>query len=101
MATRNRKHPRESISPGMKIGALTVIEPSTEEPNKTFGTNIEFRFKDRGGKKWLCKCECGNEVLAFDRSLRYGVMASCGCKHQAGDISWERFGRLVAMYRVG
>lgn len=100
MGTRNRKPPRESISPGMKIGALTVIEPATEEPEKNFGTNIEFRFSDRGGKKWLCKCECGNEVLAFDRALRYGVMASCGCKHKTKDISWERFGRLVAMYRV-
>ena len=100
MATRNRKPPRELISPGMQIGALTVIGPASEEPNKSFGTNIEFQFQDRGGKKWLCKCECGNEVLASDRSLRYSEMASCGCKHRVEDISWKRFGRLTAMYRV-
>lgn len=33
----------------------------------------------KGGAKWLCRCECGNEKIASTRKLRSGKAKSCGC----------------------
>jgi hypothetical protein len=44
----------------MKFGRLTVIEYV-------------------GNRKWLCKCECGNEKVVEGSSLRAGITHSCGC----------------------
>jgi hypothetical protein len=30
----------------------------------------------------LCKCECGNTVIAIGSKLRHGRTKSCGCLHQ-------------------
>ncbi len=100
MAARNRKPPLEKVYPGLVRGSLTVLEPIDREPDNTFGTNVVFRFQDRGGKKWLCRCECGNEFVASDHAIRYSIVGSCGCKHKSEDISDRRFGRLTVMYRV-
>lgn len=36
--------------------------------------------KDKWGHYlWLCKCECGNEVVVNGKSLRIGHSQSCGC----------------------
>lgn len=32
---------------------------------------------------WLCKCECGNEVISYGSSLRKGNSVSCGCLNQS------------------
>ena len=29
--------------------------------------------------QWLCKCDCGNEVVVMGTSLRKGASKSCGC----------------------
>jgi hypothetical protein len=46
---------------GQKFGKLTVIK---KEPENA---------------KWLCKCECGNEVITRSTSLYSGATKSCGC----------------------
>ena len=51
---------------GMKFGRLTVIE----------------RAENKGRRReacWLCKCECGNEIIVRGDSLRNGRTTSCGC----------------------
>lgn len=54
---------RKELS-GQKFGKLTVI-------------------CERGRKRkeitWLCKCECGNEVVVNGYNLRSGHTQSCGC----------------------
>lgn len=50
---------------GLKFGRLTVI--------KRYGSN------KYGRALWLCKCECGNEVVVRGHSLRRGDTTSCGC----------------------
>lgn len=30
-------------------------------------------------RKWLCKCDCGNEVIVIGRNLGSGNTQSCGC----------------------
>jgi hypothetical protein len=32
-----------------------------------------------GMKKWICKCECGNQTEVVGYSLRKGITTSCGC----------------------
>ena len=48
-----------------RYGKLTVLQ---EAPNdKPYGS------------KWLCLCDCGNEITAFSNNLRRGNTQSCGC----------------------
>lgn len=32
-----------------------------------------------GGRRWLCRCECGNEKIVLSEHLRSGATKSCGC----------------------
>ena len=50
---------------GQKFGRLTVIERAENA-------------KD-GKVRWLCQCECGNEVVVSSDHLRRGNTKSCGC----------------------
>ena len=56
---------RKPVEIGERFGRLLVIEEA--------GKN------SRGGKKFLCKCQCGNEVIALGADLRIGHVRSCGC----------------------
>jgi len=51
--------------------------------NKKFGrlTPVEVVFIDKK-RKWICKCDCGNEVVALAGSLTSGNSKSCGCFHR-------------------
>lgn len=33
---------------------------------------------------WLCKCDCGNEIITDSGSLRAGYRTSCGCRRVSG-----------------
>ena len=50
---------------GKKFGKLTVIE-------RSFNGNFNQT-------RWLCKCDCGNEVIVQSENLRNGVTKSCNC----------------------
>lgn len=50
---------------GKRFGRLTVL--------KFMGSN------ERGNAKWLCKCDCGNEIVTLGICLRKGETKSCGC----------------------
>ena len=53
----------EDIS-GQRFGHLTVIRFEDQR-----GTHARFR----------CRCDCGNETVAFGSNLRRGNTKSCGC----------------------
>ena len=60
-------HKKEILSKnltGKKFGLLTVID-------KIDG--------NKHGNLWLCKCECGNEILVTTNHLTTGNTQSCGC----------------------
>lgn len=72
---------------------------------KTFGRLTAIRYEKKSGYKWLCKCSCGNTVLAAGASLRQGRTKSCGCLQDENrrkpsnkfvDVTGKRFHRLVA-----
>ena len=83
---------------GKRFGRLTVIERA---PNK---------FNKDGSQKsaWLCRCDCGNEVVVRQKNLEKGTSRSCGCLISEGcserfslKIEGQKFGKLTVMYRVG
>lgn len=54
---------------GQQFGKLTVVGPAENIGSRT---------------AWLCRCECGNEVVVRTIRLRGGRTISCGCVHDLG-----------------
>lgn len=46
-----------------------------------FGRLVVVKFFDVVGphKRWMCVCDCGNETVVWQLSLRKGTTKSCGC----------------------
>lgn len=49
---------------GKRIGKLTVIQYAETRNKQAY---------------WLCKCDCGNKIIARGNHLRNGNVKSCGC----------------------
>ena len=74
---------------GMRSGRLVAVRPTNQ--------------KRRSSILWLCKCDCGGEILAEPYKIRNKVISSCGCirtEKKIKDITGQRFGRLVALERL-
>lgn len=54
---------------GKKYDSLTVIKMHHVRKQRN-GRNVYY---------WLCKCNCGNEVIKTTNYLRYSNICSCGC----------------------
>jgi hypothetical protein len=52
---------------GQRFGRLVTIRRATADEQKSRHT------------KWLCKCDCGAEILVVATNLRRGNTTSCGC----------------------
>ena len=50
---------------GMRSGRLVAVRPTDQ--------------KRRSSVLWLCKCDCGGQILAEPYKIRNKVIASCGC----------------------
>lgn len=66
---------------GQKFGKLTVIGRVPKEERK----NPQYI--------WICKCDCGNEVISTANKLTHGIQVSCGCQKA------ERIGNLNRKYK--
>ena len=55
---------------GQKFGKLTVIERAN-----SIGERVE----------WLCRCDCGTEVIVQGANLKNGHTQSCGCLTSLGE----------------
>lgn len=71
---------------------------------KQFGrlTAIRVVGNDRyGRKKWLFKCDCGNQIVCSANNVISGNTKSCGClKHHPSpqiDLTGQKFGRLTVI----
>lgn len=53
----------------MRFGRLVVIKQAEDY----------VRPDGRREAQWLCKCDCGNEVVVISTSLKRGLTKSCGC----------------------
>ena len=65
MKGRNISQSRIRDVTGMRFGRLIAVE---RDPNP-----------HRGGSRWLCRCDCGNEVYVTIGHLTSGHTQSCGC----------------------
>lgn len=66
---------------------------------KRFGRLVVQSLKERVLKtKWLCLCDCGNEIVVDGGNLASKHTTSCGClrifRHKAGDV-----GKKLLYYR--
>lgn len=49
---------------GKRFGRLVALKRIKSEPDKT---------------KWLCRCDCGKEIIVFTKNLTRNHTKSCGC----------------------
>lgn len=68
---------------GEKFGRLTVLKRGENEPR----SNGSFQVR------WICKCDCGNEVLVRAAEIKGGRTQSCGClrNEQSSARAIEKF----------
>ena len=78
---------------GMKFGRLTALEVLKKDGKRTI---------------WKCQCDCGNISYSNVTNLINGTTKSCGCLQKENvskavfkDITGNRFGKLVAIERIG
>lgn len=73
---------------GKKFGKLMVIERA----------NDYISPKGKHLVKWLCHCECGNNLITNGANLKRGFTRSCGCLPKSfSDLVGQRFGRLAVL----
>lgn len=58
---------------GKRIGKLSILEKVEEKQW------IDSKNRKRKNIYWKCRCDCGNEVIRTEHSLREGRTRSCGC----------------------
>lgn len=71
---------------GRRFGRLTVVEDSGQRK----GNSV----------LWMCRCDCGGEILAVRHQLVTGSVQSCGCqprprRQKVTDLIGHRFGLLT------
>ena len=62
---------------GQRFGRLTVIK--------------EYGRDKQGRVLWLCRCDCGSEVIVYSCHLKSGATKSCGClqKEKISEINYK------------
>ena len=81
-----------SVRPGEQYGYLTVIKQVDSKDNNSC---------------WLCKCKCGNTIIAKGKLLKRGAVKSCGCWQRTHsspnklDLKGKTFGYLTVLEEVG
>lgn len=74
---------------GQKYGRLTALKRVENDAHKH--------------AQWLCKCDCGNEVVVLKNSLTSGRTRSCGCyykdtRHKTHHIHGQSYTRLFSIW---
>ena len=66
-----RKHVKE----------MGLVRKKPDLIGQVFGklTVIDLDQESSGGRKWICKCSCGNKVSVREYNLKSGNTKSCGC----------------------
>lgn len=78
---------------GQKFSKLTVLSRSEDYVSPSGNKLVQ----------WLCKCDCGNEVIVSGSNLKSGKQISCGChsiekaREKLDDLIGRKFGRLEVM----
>lgn len=67
---------------GQRFGRLVVVERAENYVSPKGYTKAQ----------WLCKCDCGNEIVVISNDLVRGKTKSCGCLHD--EMSGNRLSKL-------
>lgn len=70
---------KTNLSTGQKVNCGCEPKLKLNYINKRFGNLTALKY-DAKKRKWLCKCDCGNNVYITTRNLTYNNTTSCGCK---------------------
>ncbi len=70
---------------GKRFSQLTAIKDVGSDINKN--------------RLWLCKCDCGNEVVVKGAYLKNGHTKSCGCRKVAATIERNKAGMIGTVPR--
>lgn len=70
---------------GQKFGRLTVISKSGSDSN--------------GHAMWVCRCDCGNEIITRGYALRAEITKSCGC-YNCDAKNEIHHGSRTRLYRI-
>ncbi len=70
--------------------------------NKRIGSLViekELPSDEWRRKRWLCKCDCGGEIILNSAQLRRGKPDNCGCQKQIvrSDLKGKTFGKLEVL----
>lgn len=84
---------------GKRFGRLVVISESPEPYVSPSGQKT---------RRWLCKCDCGNEVTVLQNALTasHNPTRSCGCaraesiRKLSTDLTGKRYGRLTILKKT-
>lgn len=82
---------RQSLRSGSTISCGCSKHEPENITGKRFGRLTVVKFAGRDGEckaKWLCHCDCGNELVVDAWNLKSGHTKSCGCS------SAERIGNI-------
>ena len=88
------KHKGYSLRPpanlaGNRYGKLTVLAAADPVTHRNHSVH----------RRWLCRCECGNEVVKTEYNLVSGHTRSCGCL-KAHSIKGSKIGMLTILSRA-
>lgn len=73
---------------GQRIGKLVIVDA--------------VKASD-GHIRWICKCDCGNQVSKTSNQLGGKNKKDCGCvrgRTALVDLTGKRFGKLVVLHRI-
>ena len=72
---------------GQKFGRLTVVKRAGTKDNQAM---------------WLCRCDCGNEIIVQGGNLRNGNTKSCGCyqRDMSREVHTRHNGSYSRLYGV-
>ena len=72
---------------GIRFGKLTAIKPFYSD----------WKNNNHQSTKWVCRCDCGNTVIATENNLQRGNVASCGCLISKGE---RRIKYILDLYNI-
>ncbi len=53
---------------------------------------------DKGHRRWMCQCDCGNTYITTTGRLNAGYSTNCGCE-KSPDLSGQKFGQITVIRR--
>lgn len=77
---------RKDLS-GQKFGHLTALS--------YYGVG-----ENESGAQWLCKCDCGKEIVVSAKNLIHHDITSCGCMKTRCNLIGHRYGRLLVVSKA-